>query len=167
MLNEWDCLKTQPIVESLEKLFNPKNFLLPNGKSIDVEHSEWAQKELNICVEHFNKNPKIWNLVQMQLQYATFVKRVADNSQFHGAWKHADGIDKGKWHPLRIIEHLKNPATEYTLIRKYHLKHLFSTEMATDIPQLSRLAGIAGLILPSSCCTERLVKQHKYDSPIS
>ena len=70
MLNEWDCLKTQPIVESLEKLFNPKNFLLPNGKSIDVEHSEWAQKELKICVEHFNKNPKIdWNLVQMQLQY--------------------------------------------------------------------------------------------------
>ena len=29
------------------------------------------------------------------------------------------------------------------------------------IPELMRLVGIAGLYCPSSCCTERLVKEHK------
>ena len=33
--------------------------------------------------------------------------------------------------------------------------------MATGILQLSKLAGFAGLLNPSSNCTERLVKHHK------
>ena len=33
--------------------------------------------------------------------------------------------------------------------------------MAAGIPQLSKLAGFAGLLNPSSNCTERLVKHHK------
>ena len=39
----------------------------------------------------------------------------------------------------------------------------FCTGMAKGIPDLSRMAGIAGLINPSSNCTERLVKEHKYE----
>ena len=38
---------------------------------------------------------------------------------------------------------------------------MFTAPACLLIPDLSRLAGIAGLLNPSSCCTERLVKQHK------
>ena len=55
----------------------------------------------------------------------------------------AEVPNAGQWHPLRIIESFKNP----------------STELALHIPELCHLLGIAGLINPSSCDTERLVKQ--------
>ena len=39
----------------------------------------------------------------------------------------------------------------------------FCTGMAKGIPDLSRMAGIAGLINPSSNFIERLIKEHKYE----
>ena len=86
----------------------------------------------------------------MKTEYTTFVDRVAESKQHHASWKYdkdergRDHKRKGEWVPLKIIEYLKNP----------------QTGMHRGIPQLSQLAGIAGLLNPSSCCTERFVKEH-------
>ena len=76
-------------------------------------------------------------------QYKEFTKRVFDRlPQFKLEWKD----DDNKWLPLRVIETLKNP----------------ESGLAQDIPLLSHLAGIAGLLDPTSADTKRLVKEHKY-----
>ena len=108
--------------------------------------------DIKTAVTFFNKDPTIdWSWTDMKTEYTTFVERVADSKQHHASWKYdkdergRDHKRKGEWVPLKIIEHLKNP----------------QTGMARGILQLSQLAGIAGLLNPSSCCTERLVKEHK------
>ena len=110
------------------------------------------QADLQTAVTFFNKDPTIdWSSTDMKVEYETFVERVSNIAELYPTWKYdkdergRDHKRKGEWIPLKIVEHLKNP----------------QTGMAQGIPQLSRLAGIAGLLNPSSCCTERLVKEHK------
>ena len=146
ILDNWDYLADEEIVVCLERLFNPCTYLSATGEGIVTEQQV---TDIKTAVEFFNKDPTID--CDMKTEYTTFVDGVAESKQHHASWKYdkdergRDHKRKGEWVPLKIIEHLKNP----------------QTGMARGILQLSQLAGIAALLNPSSCCTERLVKEHK------
>ena len=142
ILDNWDCLADEEIVVCLERLFNPCTYLSATGEGIVTEQQV---TDIKTAVEFFNKDPTIdWSWTDMKTEYTTFVERVAESKQHHASWKY-DKDERGRDHKRKGAENLKNP----------------QTGMARGILQLSQLAGIAGLLNPSSCCTERLVKEHK------
>ena len=139
----------EEIVVCLERLFNPCTYLSATGEGIVTEQQV---TDIKTAVEFFNKDPTIdWSWTDMKTESTTFAERVAEAKRHHATWKYdkdergRDHTRKGEWVPLKIIEHLKNA----------------ETGTARGILQLSQLAGIAGAFNPSSCCTERLVKERK------
>ena len=135
----------EEIVICLERLFNPCTYLTGTGEGIVTEQQT---ADIKTAVEFFNQDPTIdWSCTDMKTEYTTFVDRVAESKQllYDKDERGRDHKRKGEWVPLKIIEYLKNP----------------QTGMHRGIPQLSQLAGIVGLLNPSSCCTERLVKGHE------
>ena len=99
----------------------------------------------------------IWHSWNSNMQHLSSVSLRENSSMIRGNTRRVLTKENGiLWESSSIWKILLQNNT-----RNMHPIH-FCTEMANDIPHLSRLAGIAGLTLASSCCTERLVKQHKY-----